>query len=208
MEARNEEVENRGRESSASPSRRHLLGWTALGGSLVAAYGTFAAFLGRFLYPARAAEQGWLFVRETDRIAENETLLYRLPNGASVNVTRKDRAAETGSFIALSSTCPHLGCQVHWEPHNDRYFCPCHNGIFDPSGKATGGPPGEAGQSLPEYPLKVAQGLLYIQVPLEVAALGEGRVEAPAPVRGPGHDPCLCGEGKAPDLGSAPGRLS
>ena len=61
-----------------------------------------------------------------------------------------------------------------------------------PSGTATGGPPGEAGQSLPQFPLKVEKGLLYIEVPLEELAMGEGEVlEKIAGPPGPGHDPCL-----------------
>ena len=68
------------------------------------------------------------------------------------------------AFIALSSTCPHLGCQVHWEPQNDRYLCPCHNGTFAPAGTPTGGPPFEANQSLPHYPLRVEGGLLFVEV--------------------------------------------
>ena len=68
--------------------------------------------------------------------------------------------------------------------------------ILLPSGKAIAGPPGEAGQSLPRYQLRVEGGMLQIAVP--VPQLGA----APAPDRagvvaavdeptGPGHDPCL-----------------
>lgn len=180
----------------ANPALRSALNklpTVAMVGTLAAAYGTFAAFLGRFLFPARAAEKGWIFVREIRGFGTGETLLYRLPNGSPVNITRHGSDGGREDFIALSSTCPHLGCQVHWEPQNRRFFCPCHNGIFTPEGKAIGGPPGEAGQFLPQYPLKVDGGLLFIQVPLEVASLGEGRIEAPGPIRGAGHDPCLCG---------------
>ncbi len=189
------------------PGRRSALGWLsslALGGALVTAYGTFAGFIGRFLFPARPADYGWLFVRELRGLGEVETLLYRLPNGSPVNITRQD--PET--FIALSSTCPHLGCQVHWEPQNNRFFCPCHNGVFTPEGKGIGGPPGDAGQSLPQYPMKIEGGLLYIQVPLQVAALGDGRLEAPGPVRGADQDPCLCGDPGTDMDTTATGRIS
>jgi Rieske Fe-S protein len=70
-------------------------------------------------------------------------------------------------FVALSSICPHLGCRVHWESHNERFFCPCHNGAFDSSGKAIAGPPKTANQTLPEYPLKVVDGSLYIEMSIE-----------------------------------------
>jgi Rieske Fe-S protein len=78
-----------------------------------------------------------------------------------------DTGLAQNSFVALSNVCPHLGCLVHWEAQNDRFFCPCHNGVFDPTGKATAGPPAAAGQFLPEYPLKIVDGSLYIEMSIE-----------------------------------------
>jgi hypothetical protein len=63
--------------------------------------------------------------------------------------------------------------------------------VFDPSGVATAGPPAEARQRLPTYPLKVEQDLLYIEVPLEELALGSGQIDSEAGPPGPGHDPVL-----------------
>ena len=84
-------------------------------------------------------------------------------------------------FVAFSSICPHLGCQVNWELQNDRFFCPCHNGVFDRDGNATGGPPAAAGQRLPRYPLKIENGLLFIEVQLESAVARQAAVDnAPA----------------------------
>ena len=163
----------------------------AMGAGLVAAYGTFAAILARFLYPARPAPRGWMFVATVDRFRSGASLVFRTPAGETVNITRQGSGASAADFVALSSVCPHLGCQVHWEPQNDRYFCPCHNGVFNPEGVATEGPPAEAGQSLLEYPLKVEGNLLFIEVALSQLALGPGRLEEPFGEPGPGHDPCL-----------------
>ena len=121
-------------------------------GGLVAAYGTFAGLITRFMYPARAARRGWMYVRSIEEVSLGESFVYRLPSGAPVNITRRKASGAVSDFIALSSTCPHLGCQVHWEGQNNRFFCPCHNGIFDPQGVAIGGPPADAGQSLPDSP--------------------------------------------------------
>lgn len=168
----------------------------AMGAGLAGGYGAFGLMAGRYLYPAKPAARQWQFVAETRRLRPGETLLFRAPGGETINVTCQGRGAAASDFIALSSTCPHLGCQVHWEAQNERYFCPCHNGTFDPQGKGTGGPPGEAGQSLPRYPLKVEAGLLYIEVPVDQLAAGaSGEVLAAAPgIHAPGHDPCLaCG---------------
>jgi Rieske Fe-S protein len=139
----------------------------AMAGGLAAGYGGFAAIAGRFLYPAKPGATVWQFITGVARMKPGDALLYTMPAGTRVTVTRQGDTGGGGDFLALSSTCPHLGCQVRWEPQNGRFFCPCHNGTFDPSGRATGGPPAEAGQSLPRYSLKVVDGLLFIEVPLE-----------------------------------------
>jgi nitrite reductase/ring-hydroxylating ferredoxin subunit len=165
--------------------RGFLEGAAALGmaGGLVAGYGTFFAYAGRFLFPASDVPKAWMFVAEADSIPLGGSLRYTTPAGARVVIARLDSRGTSADFLALSSTCPHLGCQVHWEAVHNRFFCPCHNGVFDAQGKGIGGPPGDAGQSLPRYSLKLERGLLYIEVPLaRLADAGEGSG---------GHDPCL-----------------
>lgn len=162
-----------GEPAPATPpeDRRTFLARTsslAMVGGLAAGYGTLGYLAGRYLYPSRPQAKAWLFVTEVGRLARGEVFAYRTPAGQTVSVTRRGEAGTAEDFLALSSTCPHLGCQVHWEPANDRFFCPCHNGAFDPEGKATAGPPAEAGQSLPHYPLRVEGGLLFIEVPVDL----------------------------------------
>lgn len=164
------------------PTRRTFLGTAtavAMGGGLVASYGTFFAFAGRYLYPARPARTGWMFVRDVKGMAVGESVPFKTPTGAKVLVTRKGPGETGADFLALSSVCPHLGCQVHWEAANNRFFCPCHNGAFDAEGNGTEGPP--KGQSLLRYPVKVEGGLLFLEVPME-------RIARAMPE---GHDPCL-----------------
>ena len=167
----------------------------AMAAGLVGGYGGLALVAGRYLYPARTGEVMWQFVAEVAGIGVGEAIRYRGPAGETINITRRARSGGADDFIALSSTCPHLGCQVRWEGQNNRFFCPCHNGVFDPSGVATAGPPGEAGQRLASYPLKVQGGLLHISVPLRRLADGseaKGRILAGGgEIEGPGHDPCL-----------------
>ncbi len=156
-------------ESSDEPPRRGFLTFTARGvmlGGLAAGYGALAAMAGKFLYPTQS-DRTWLFVSNAAGIPPGESFDFESPTG--VKVTIKRAAAESASlavdqFVALSSTCPHLGCRVHWEAQNRRFFCPCHNGEFDPEGRPTGGPVLAAQQHLPRYPLKIEQGLLYIEM--------------------------------------------
>lgn len=159
------------REESQEPAenRRTFLATTtslAMTGGLLAGYGTFAYMAGRFLYPASGQKKAWLFVAEANRIEQGKAMRYALPSGQGVTIRRRGNEGTAADFQALSSVCPHLGCQVHWEQPNNRFFCPCHNGVFDPEGKAVAGPPADAGQSLMEYQLMVENGLLFIEAPV------------------------------------------
>lgn len=168
----------------------------AMAAGLVGGYGAFGAVALRYLYPSGEGDVAWQYVARVDRIAVGSSLRYRGPSGETINIARQGREGTADDFVALSSTCPHLGCQVHWEGNNNRFFCPCHNGVFDPSGVAIDGPPADAGQRLSKYPLLVENGLLHIAVPVVRLASGEivqgevieGEDEG---IAGPGHDPCL-----------------
>jgi len=133
---------------------------------LVLSYGTFISIIIRYLFPPDA-RKSWVFVQDLSSFKSGDSLPFRAPNGERIAIARQGMSGGVSDFVALSSTCPHLGCQVHWEAANNRFFCPCHNGAFNAGGKAIAGPPAEAGQSLFTYPLKVEEGLLYIEVPLE-----------------------------------------
>jgi nitrite reductase/ring-hydroxylating ferredoxin subunit len=153
-----------------------------MAGGLAAGYGTFGVMLGRFVYPAVSSDRGWLFVCTTDQLKSGDALDFVTPAGAKIVVTRLGEGVESSDFLALSSVCPHLGCRVHWEANNNRFFCPCHNGAFDKSGRATEGPPKSANQSLIQFRLKVEQGLLFVEAPM--SSIGQ----TAAHVAPDGHD--------------------
>jgi nitrite reductase/ring-hydroxylating ferredoxin subunit len=186
-------------QTAADADRRGFLkhaSRTAMAAGLLGGYGGFAAVAVRYLYPSRTGEVVWQFVTEVAGIEVGQAIRYRGPSGETINIARRARNGDADDFIALSSTCPHLGCQVRWEGQNNRFHCPCHNGVFDPSGKAIAGPPGEAGQSLPRYALKIEDGVLHIAVPpprlaSDLPATPAGVVAVAAGSTGPGHDPCL-----------------
>jgi cytochrome b6-f complex iron-sulfur subunit len=143
-----------------------------MAGGLAASYGTFGTIAARYLYPSGKAKTNWQFVVAAGEVKKGAALLYRVPGGEQVTIARREETGAVEDFVALSSTCPHLGCKVHWQSTEQRFFCPCHNGAFDASGKATAGPPADAGQSLPRYPLKVEDGLLFIEVPSDPLQVG------------------------------------
>lgn len=149
---------------------------------LVAGYGTFGTMLGRFVYPATTQSRSWLFVCTVDSLAQNEAIDFVSPSGTKIVVAHQGPGTTSDDFLALSSVCPHLGCRVHWEGSQDRFFCPCHNGAFDREGNPISGPPKAAHQSLTRFPLKVDKDLLYIDAPQVTVAC-----RADADARNPGN---------------------
>jgi cytochrome b6-f complex iron-sulfur subunit len=138
-----------------------------MGFGLAVGYGMFGWLIGRFLYPTDASSSSWQFLADLASFPVGKSMTYNAPAGQKVVVTRLAENGVPEDFIALSSVCPHLGCAVHWEANNDRFFCPCHNGAFSSTGDPLSGPPADAGQTLSRYPLKVDGGLLFVEVPAE-----------------------------------------
>jgi len=99
--------------------------------------------------PARARGSGegrWVKTVRFDALPEGEprkvsivsdqhdawTLTPNVELGAAWLVRHADRV------MALSTTCPHLGCSVNVS--GTGFGCPCHTSTFDSSGHRTGGP--------------------------------------------------------------------
>ena len=43
-------------------------------------------------------------------------------------------------MLAVSVKCPHLGCQLEWNPDEKSWDCPCHGSRFDVYGHLLDGP--------------------------------------------------------------------
>lgn len=162
--------------NSAIDRRGFLTGPSvAMAVGLTAGYGTLIAMAGRFLYPSDGQAKAWMYVAGLKGFAPGDSITFIGPTGAEIVIARQGEKGTVDDFIALSTVCPHLGCQVHWDAQDSQFICPCHNGIFDAEGTAIEGPPAAAGQVLPRYPLQVENGLLFIEVPVESVAQRDGR---------------------------------
>lgn len=42
---------------------------------------------------------------------------------------------------AFSRRCTDLGCLVSWNKEREQFVCPCHQGVFDKTGRNVAGPP-------------------------------------------------------------------
>lgn len=64
-----------------------------------------------------------------------------------------------GEIKCFDPACTHLGCRVKYQGDQHRYFCPCHGGVFDESGRVVSGPPPK---DLTQHPVKIENGRIYV----------------------------------------------
>lgn len=57
-------------------------------------------------------------------------------NGEKVGVYKR----EDGKLFPVEIKCPHLGCQLEWNPEEKSWDCPCHGSRFDRFGTLISGP--------------------------------------------------------------------
>jgi menaquinol-cytochrome c reductase iron-sulfur subunit len=153
-----------------SPPRRSFLGGLLAVGT--AGMGALLVIpVVRFvLHPllAKTTEKSWSDVGKVDefqaitapvqRLVQIEQLdgWRRTVSQKPVYVTRDS----AGQLVVLSAVCTHLGCSVPWIEKQDKFICPCHQAIFDPTGKLIGGP---APRSMDALPMKIEQGVLKVE---------------------------------------------
>ncbi len=76
-----------------------------------------------------------ILVAREDELKVGEAKMFTISNKDFYIVRTED------GYKVFSAVCTHLGCKVKWEAHNNRFYCPCHKGIFDINGKVMSGPP-------------------------------------------------------------------
>lgn len=67
------------------------------------------------------------------------------------------------NIIALHPMCKHLGCTVNWEGDDknpNRFFCPCHDGLYEKNGQNVAGTPPLG--PLDQYEVEVVDGFVYL----------------------------------------------
>ena len=64
-------------------------------------------------------------------------------------------------FKVFSGICTHLGCIVKWEENKDRFYCPCHKGVFAKTGVVLEGPPPAP---LDQFTVEMDDNLVFVQV--------------------------------------------
>jgi cytochrome b6-f complex iron-sulfur subunit len=85
----------------------------------------------------------------------------QIPLGSSLVVEYKGSPVilvnSGGGVSAYSAVCTHLGCLVKWVSGEKIFYCPCHAGKFDLSGKVIAGP---APEPLHKIDIEVTDGII------------------------------------------------
>ncbi|HEY7547508.1 MAG TPA: Rieske (2Fe-2S) protein [Blastocatellia bacterium] len=121
---------------------------------------------------AFVAGQFWIVLQNFFRARRGEPLIERIagadeiPVGGSRTFSYPEEhrrsvlvRTDENTFIAYSQECTHLSCAVVPEVEQNRFLCPCHQGIFDlKTGQPIAGPPR---RGLERIKLEIRQGTVY-----------------------------------------------
>lgn len=147
---------------SSLPRRGFLLGGVLA--ALTAAYGVFATYAIQFIFPKRGEPRRTrIFIGFQNDVPPGDSKAVNMPSGDQLLISNTGRVnpKSGNTFVAFSSSCPHLGCKIHWEAREEQFLCPCHQGVFDPSGTAISGPPAQSGSNLTPYDIEVKGNSIY-----------------------------------------------
>lgn len=115
----------------------------------------------------QANTQTWIRLGPTSKVELNTPTLFKVniqrQTGWIVNEEELSVYVLTENgrdYIAMSNICTHLGCRVRWISDQERFFCPCHNGVFSKEGAVVSGPPP---RPLDRYEVKVEGDQLFVK---------------------------------------------
>jgi Rieske Fe-S protein len=163
--------------------RRNVLGGIAAGAGAAAAALASWPLAGAVVEPLFTAEPRPADAPWVDVAGERE-LRSDAPLKANVRVPVRDgffttlvevgavwlRRGFNGAVIALSATCPHLGCGILSDGKGD-FACPCHDSRFGPDGAYVKGP---SPRAMDPLPVRVQDGRVLVQA-LRYATGGKTR---------------------------------
>ena len=145
--------------------RGYLRILTVLSGGL--ALGNIGVAAGLFKRRTQGATEEVLVVEDATSIPIGGSARFAYPTENDPAVLLRLGEEE---FVAYSTVCTHLACDVLWREELGDLYCPCHDGHFEPvTGRPTAGPPN---RPLPE--------ILIERRGDAIVAVGEGRIREEA----------------------------
>ncbi|HLG72621.1 MAG TPA: Rieske 2Fe-2S domain-containing protein [Chloroflexota bacterium] len=136
-------------------SRRELLNFAVYASGALFAATAVIAGIGFLRRANRAAPKA---VARADDVPQGQAVYFHYPTDALGDEAMMLHLPN-GQFVAYNQTCTHLSCGVFYQPDQQRLFCPCHEGVFNPdTGEPTAGPPQ---RRLTRITLQQQNGVLY-----------------------------------------------
>jgi len=116
--------------------RRRFLSQAVMGFGLLFGMGTLALRFVQFLLPSQQPKRYEAVLIGTEsQIKIGEAVPINL-SGHKIIVLKTDEGV-----VAFSRRCTDLGCLVSWNNEREQFVCPCHQGVFDKTGRNIAGPP-------------------------------------------------------------------
>ena len=118
-------------------TRRQFLN-TLFGGSLLAFFSGTLFPLAKFAFPTLGKEPDFVVLNKTDfaAIPNNSAKIFAWGGVPGIYLKKED-----GSTAALRGVCTHMEWNVAYRPAEKKFYCACHKGWFDETGKNIAGPP-------------------------------------------------------------------
>lgn len=146
--------------------RRKFLFWLPIG-IFAGIAGTLATAAFRFLRPSTLAQRESVWVNAVpmadikgDKPMMCAITIQRVAGWSTALEEQQVFILPAHDRKAISSACPHEGCNVMWRDESNDFFCPCHDSAFGPDGSRLSGP---APRGLDPLPSREKDGMLQVQ---------------------------------------------
>ena len=116
--------------------RRRFLSQAVMGFGLLFGMGLLGLRFFQFLVPSqRVKRDESVLLGAEQNMPMNEAVPMELGGHKLLVLKTED------GVTAFSRRCTDLGCLVSWDRQREQFVCPCHQGIYDKTGKNIAGPP-------------------------------------------------------------------
>ncbi|MBM4122553.1 MAG: Rieske (2Fe-2S) protein [Nitrospira sp.] len=136
--------------------RRRFLSQAVMGFGLLFGMGTLGLRFLQFLIPSPTPKRyEAVLIGAESRVPVGDAVPMDL-GGQKIMVLRTN-----DGVVAFSRRCTDLGCLVSWSKEREQFVCPCHQGVFDKTGRNIAGPPP---RPLDRFEVVKRGGQLYVNI--------------------------------------------
>jgi cytochrome b6-f complex iron-sulfur subunit len=109
-----------------------------LGSGIVASVVSFLYPAIRYILPPPVAEStsNSVVAAKVGELKNNNGKVFRFGSEPAILIH-----LASGQYRAFSAVCTHLGCTVQYRSDLQMIWCPCHNGMYNLTGRNVSGPP-------------------------------------------------------------------